>query len=403
MDIAKKQQAINKQTEKYKEMDTAKKQELLNKKTEKYKTMDITKKQELLNKEAEKYKTMDTAKKQELLNKKAEKYKTMDTAKKQELLNKKAETYKTMDTTKKKELVRKHKNNYCSSKNKTIDSCIEQFKKKIKEGPYYTCCVCNRTLNRKSVIKLITSSYPSQDIFKIQSSFDGREYICKTCHSNAVKGRLPCQAIVNNLYVDDVPTDLENLQKLEQIIIAQRIVFEKVIVMPKGQQRRIKGAICNVPIECDQTCNILPRPPERSGIILLKLKRKLQFRGHVYFEAVRPEFVVTALNWLKANNPLHKNIQIDCANIGIELTDMAQNGNDDSTLLENSSTNRSHTTISEEKVSGKDTDNLLSNSDVNSAIDSSNNSNVDLNEEEAEDPLNQHRSAASETCLQSVI
>lgn len=46
---------------------------------------------------------------------------------------------------------------------------------------------------------------------------------------------------------------------------------------------------------------------------------------------------------------------------------------------------------------------MLSNSDVNSAIDSSNNSNVDLNEEEAEDPLNQHRSAASETCLQSVI
>lgn len=90
----------------------------------------------------------------------------------------------------------------------------------------------------------VAEHFTAQDIFKIQSSFDGGEYICKTCHSNAVQGRLPCQAIVNNLYVNDVQTELENLQKLEQIIIAQRIVFEKVIVMPKGQQRKTKGALC---------------------------------------------------------------------------------------------------------------------------------------------------------------
>ena len=62
--------------------------------------------------------------------------------------------------------------------------------------------------------------------------------------------------------------------------------------MPKEQQRKIKGAICNVPVNCDQTCKILPRPPERSGLILLKLKRKLQFRGHVYFQPVRTEFII---------------------------------------------------------------------------------------------------------------
>ena len=90
--------------------------------------------------------------------------------------------------------------------------------------------------------------------------------------------------------------------------------------MPKGQQRKIKGAICYVPVDYDQTCNILPRPPEISGIILLKLKIKIHFRGHVYFEAVRPEFVMTALNWLKAYNILYKDIQIDCTNISTELT-----------------------------------------------------------------------------------
>lgn len=58
----------------------------------------------------------------------------------------------------------------------------------------------------------------------------------------------------------------------EQILIAQRIVFQKMLVMPKSQERKIKDAICNVSVECDQTCNTLSRPPERSGIILLKLK-----------------------------------------------------------------------------------------------------------------------------------
>ena len=68
-------------------------------------------------------------------------------------------------------------------------------------------------------------------------------------------GSIPCPTVVNNLYVDDVPNDLEVLSKLEKILVVKRIVFEKIVIMPKGQQRKIKGAICNVPIKCDQTCN----------------------------------------------------------------------------------------------------------------------------------------------------
>ena len=87
------------------------------------------------------------------------------------------------------------------------------------------------------------------------------------------------------MFVDEIPAELALLEKLEQILITQRIVFEKIIVMPKGQQKKVSGAICNVPVNCDQTCNVLPRPPERSGIIMLKLKRKLEFRGHGIFSS----------------------------------------------------------------------------------------------------------------------
>ena len=62
--------------------------------------------------------------------------------------------------------------------------------------------------------------------------------------------------------------------------------------MPKGKQRKIKGAICNVPVNCDQTCKILqlPRPPERSGMILLKLRRLrivFRFSSTLTFEGLK--------------------------------------------------------------------------------------------------------------------
>ena len=41
-------------------------------------------------------------------------------------------------------------------------------------------------------------------------------------------------------YKEDVPTELGNLKKLEQILIAQHIALKKLIVMPKGQQRKIR-------------------------------------------------------------------------------------------------------------------------------------------------------------------
>ena len=122
-------------------------------------------------------------------------------------------------------------------------------------------------------------------------SFDNVEYICGTCHLKAKKGQIPCQAVYNKLDIDEMPSVLEALRKLESVLVAQRLVFQKIVVMPKGQRKKIRGAICNVPVNCDTVCRSLPRPSELSGIILLKLKRKLEYSGHQYFEAVRSEFV----------------------------------------------------------------------------------------------------------------
>ena len=44
---------------------------------------------------------------------------------------------KSREIQKKEELLQKRKEKYCRNKSKNVDSCIETFKKKTKEGSYY--------------------------------------------------------------------------------------------------------------------------------------------------------------------------------------------------------------------------------------------------------------------------
>ena len=55
--------------------------------------------------------------------------------------------------------------------------------------------------------------------------------------------------------------------------------------MPKAKLLKIKCSICNIPItEIDVNCNMLPRPADSNGLFLVKLKHKLEYKGHVVFE-----------------------------------------------------------------------------------------------------------------------
>jgi len=254
-----------------------------------------------------------------------------------------------------------------------INKCISNFQNKIREGPFYICTVCHRFLYKRSVVILVRAKYKLDYLFTGKVSYDNNEYICKTCQNKITKQKIPCQAVYNKLVIDDAPAELQCLEKLEQILVAQRIVFEKIVIMPKGQQRKVKGAICNVPVDCDQTCKVLPRPPETSGIILLKLKRKMQYTGHVYFQPVRPDVISNALFWLKKNNPLYADIDIDLNNIESDLLHFGDDNDSQNTSMS-----------------------VLQNSLDNELSDKQ-------SENEVEDPLSQLRAPTIETCLQSTI
>ena len=270
-----KREIYNKYNDHYLQLEPAKKKQ-------RYSLMDRAKKEELLETCAKKYREIDESKMKQMLENRRKKYKEMDASKKKQMLNRKAvnsrKSYDSMDCEKKeKYLPAIRDQSAIDQQNRKIsklhvDVCISQFCQKIKEGPYYVCTVCNRMLYRKSLLifnKQKCVNCNIQNVFTEKLSFDNKEYICKKCHSKVIKGKAPCQAVYNDMFADDIPTELSTLEKLEQILIAQRTVFEKIVVMPNGQQRKIKGAICNVPVECDKTCRTLPRALESSKIILL--------------------------------------------------------------------------------------------------------------------------------------
>ena len=63
----------------------------------------------------------------------------------------------------------------------------------------------------------------------------------------------------------------------------------------------------------------MPREGNCKEVILVKLKRKLSFKGYVYFEPVRPQRVRAALEFLQKVNPLYQDVLISDTNINPDL------------------------------------------------------------------------------------
>ena len=105
--------------------------------------------------------------------------------------------------------------------------------------------------------------------------------------------------------------------------------------MPKGSFPKLKGSICNIQVHTSDIIDLLPHGADSNGLVVVKLKQKLSYRGHVYFKAVRPQSVHMTLEYLKENNPLYGDICIDVNNIPnefTEMTDTIQNNKQSSSL-----------------------------------------------------------------------
>ena len=67
----------------------------------------------------------------------------------------------------------------------------------------------------------------------------------------------------------------------------------------------------NIQSKVDTICDVLPHLPSQSELVPLKLKRKVAHRGHYMYEYVTPQKLLDAWRFLKANNPLYADIDVN--------------------------------------------------------------------------------------------
>ncbi len=108
-------------------------------------------------------------------------------------------------------------------------------------------------------------------------------------------------AAANKLELPPIPAELDELNVLERQLIAKILPFAKIVSLPKGQQRAVRGAVVCVPSEMENTVNSLPRPRSEAQLLQVKLKRHVKFKGYQQFQTVNMRNVLAALSKLKSD------------------------------------------------------------------------------------------------------
>ncbi|CAM4556297.1 unnamed protein product [Leuciscus chuanchicus] len=159
--------------------------------------------------------------------------------------------------------------------NKVMESAIHAFRCKIQHGPTHVCTVCHRALFPNQV----KPPQERTDVFNCSSQQTG-------------------------------VAELDELNVLERQLIAKILPFAKIVALPKGQQRAVRGAVVCVPSEMEKTVNSLPRPRSEAQLLQVKLKRHVKFKGYQHFHTVNMHNVLAALSKLKAMHSEYRDISI---------------------------------------------------------------------------------------------
>ena len=67
-----------------------------------------------------------------------------------------------------------------------------------------------------------------------------------------------------------------SLEILEKIIVAKRPLFKNITAMPRGESPLLNDAVWKVLVNVADVCNTLTRASDSNGLVIVKLKQKLQ-------------------------------------------------------------------------------------------------------------------------------
>ncbi|KAJ3530439.1 hypothetical protein NMY22_g8569 [Coprinellus aureogranulatus] len=155
---------------------------------------------------------------------------------------------------------------------------------------------------------------------------------CRDCWSHCSRGRVPPLSLANHNYIGPIPDELSQLSYVEEQMIARCRAKVSVIKMYNKDkldsvqtepawspviQRGLKGNIIVFPQEPSELAEILPPSVEEVAkpIVMVFIGNSKPTDEWLREKAtpllVRPAYVRRALVWLKENNPLYREIEIN--------------------------------------------------------------------------------------------
>jgi len=156
-------------------------------------------------------------------------------------------------------------------------------------------------------------------IDKLGITQDKRIHLCRTCHGQLSKDRMPSEALANFRWIGPVPEQLRDLTWIEELLIARIHVCGSVVRL--GQRNNpssffgIKGHVVFLPQDTTRLIDLLPMSPSALSdlVKVVWTGRSKPDRSRLRSRfTVRKHKVYDALKWLVDNHEDYKkNVTID--------------------------------------------------------------------------------------------
>ena len=175
------------------------------------------------------------------------------------------------------------------------------------DRPMHICFCCHRMFFRKQVTTANASRRryaADHGLIAEMPSFDGTEYVCNVCKLHISRGTLSEYAVAQGYALNLIPDELKGLTELEQRLVAANTPFMQIRKLPVNFQRKLTGAVINVPNDLSMVLDNLPSTDNLDATIMVRFKRKLAFKHAWKEQAIRPGIVIKAIQWLTTHAPL---------------------------------------------------------------------------------------------------
>jgi hypothetical protein len=145
-----------------------------------------------------------------------------------------------------------------------------KFRRAVMLGDIFVCSSCERELFESNVDTIdglkekVEKKKPGlfrkciprlKPQAKLTLTIDGKKtehhYICKACKDHMLKGKMPPMCAENGLRKTPIVDEEMKLTELERNMIARRVLFQKMVQLPKTRWTGLKDKVINIPVAPD--------------------------------------------------------------------------------------------------------------------------------------------------------